>query len=164
MDLVLRPMTADEWEPWNVQQAAGYVEQLVEMGGLTLTDAEAKAARDDESLLPDGMATAGHRFLVAEHDGQPVAWLWLGVADDPTTPATVWVYDVEVHAGSRGQGIGRRVMELAEEVVRDMGGTSIMLNVFAGNEVARSLYDSLGYEVVESRPSGHNMHKDLASP
>lgn len=163
-DVILRPMRADEWDGWIAQQAAGYVDQLVNMGGYTQTDAEAKAVSDDETLLPDGMATAGHRFLIAEEGSTPgheVAWLWLGPGDDPSTPDTVWVYDLEVGANERGRGYGRAVMVLAEAAARAMGGTLIMLNVFAGNDVAIALYDSLGYEVIEIRPSGQNMRKAL---
>ena len=158
MDLALRPMRADEWESWNAQQSAGYVEQLVEMGGFTLADAEAKAASDDATLLPDGMATEGHHFLVAEDDGREVGWLWLGPGDDPSAR---WVYDIEIAAAERGCGYGRAVMTLAEQRVRELGATSVMLNVFAGNAVAIALYESLGYEVVEIRPSGRNLRKAL---
>ena len=43
---ILRPMTADEWPGWAAHIDRGYVEQMVEMGGMTAEAAEAKAAAD----------------------------------------------------------------------------------------------------------------------
>ena len=47
-------------------------------------------------------------------------------------------------------------MEAAEEWTRERGGTRVALNVFGPNLVARSLYDSLGYEVLAT-----SMFKDI---
>jgi hypothetical protein len=78
----LRPMTAAEWPAWAAQIDRGYVEQMVEMGGMTEEAAEAKAASDWPVLLPDGPLTAGHSYFVAEAGGRRVATLWLGERHD----------------------------------------------------------------------------------
>jgi ribosomal protein S18 acetylase RimI-like enzyme len=158
--VILRPVRPDEWAGWCAQQIEGYIRQMVDLGGWSPADARAKAADDHARLLPDGIATAGHRFLVAELGDRPVGWLWLGT--DRVDPTAVWVYDIEVVPDSRRQGVGRQIMTAAEEQVTTMGGTTIMLNVFAGNQVAIDLYDALGFTTVETRPSGQNMAKVLA--
>ncbi len=154
-------MTAAEWSAWADHIDRGYVEQMVEMGGMTAEAAEAKAAADWPALLPDGPLTAGHSYFVAESGGRRVATLWLGQRHDELDGDLVWVYDVEVDADVRGQGHGRAVMLLAESEVRRPGFTRIGLNVFARNVAALALYTSLGYRTVRTHDTGHNMLKDL---
>ena len=47
-------------------------------------------------------------------------------------------------------------MNAGEEYVRGLGASTMALNVFAQNDVARSLYDKLGYLVTNV-----NMQKEL---
>jgi len=79
-------------------------------------------------------------------DGQPFS----GAGD------SWFVFDVEIAKEHRGRGYGRAAMEAAEEWTRERGGTRVALNVFGPNLTARSLYDSLGYEVLATA-----MFKDL---
>ena len=58
----------------------------------------------------------------------------------------IWIYDVEIDEQFRGRGLGREAMGLAEQEARARGLARVELNVFGGNEVARNLYRSLGYE------------------
>ncbi len=157
----LRPMTAAEWVAWAEHIDRGYVEQMVEMGGMSRRAAEAKAAADWARLLPDGPLTAGHTYFVAESGGRRVATLWLGELDDELDGALVWVFDIEVDADVRGRGYGRAVMVLAEQEVGAVGRSRIGLNVFARNVTAIALYTSLGYRVARRTETGQNMLKDL---
>ena len=61
------------------------------------------------------------------------------------SPATVWIYDVAIDEGCRGLGLGRALMRAAHEWAADHGASTVELNVFGGNVVARGLYTSLGY-------------------
>jgi ribosomal protein S18 acetylase RimI-like enzyme len=45
----------------------------------------------------------------------------------------------------RGQGFGRQAMRLAETLAGREGAVTIGLNVLGHNQVARALYESLGY-------------------
>jgi ribosomal protein S18 acetylase RimI-like enzyme len=58
-----------------------------------------------------------------------------------------WVFEIEIEPAFRGHGYGRAAMRLAEAEARSRGMTSLGLNVHGQNTVARSLYESLGYEV-----------------
>jgi len=62
-------------------------------------------------------------------------------------PHMARVNDVEVDEAFRGRGYGRQAMLLAEQEAAAQGMTSVGLNVHGSNTVARSLYDSLGYQV-----------------
>jgi ribosomal protein S18 acetylase RimI-like enzyme len=47
---------------------------------------------------------------------------------------------------ARGQGLGRRLLERAEERVAEIGAKSLTLHVFANNVRARSLYRAQDFE------------------
>ena len=61
------------------------------------------------------------------------------------------VDNVVVDERWRGQGIGRRLLELAEEHFRETGLAAMQLTVRADNTVALGLYRSLGYSIKEAR-------------
>lgn len=69
-----------------------------------------------------------------------------------------WVSELEVDHGWRGNGYGRQIMTLAEDVCLKHGITQLRLNFFGSNIIARRLYESLGYSVLFQK-----MAKDLAS-
>lgn len=50
-----------------------------------------------------------------------------------------------------GRGIGRRLVAMAEQYYRQRGLDGMQLTVRADNAPARTLYDSLGYQIVERR-------------
>lgn len=95
-------------------------------------------------------------------DGVAAGALWIGpVEGQPEAPGAIaadwWVWEIEIAAASRGRGLGRAAMLLAEAEVLSAGGRTLGLNVFGGNAVARGLYESLGYGVTQVR-----MRKDLS--
>jgi ribosomal protein S18 acetylase RimI-like enzyme len=55
------------------------------------------------------------------------------------------LYEIEIEERLRGRGFGREAMLAFEQRARELGAEKVTLNVFGGNEVARSLYHSLGY-------------------
>lgn len=52
----------------------------------------------------------------------------------------------------RGRGLGRRLMEALRAEARARGVRELFLEVRADNPVARSLYESLGFEAIAVRP------------
>ena len=62
--------------------------------------------------------------------------------------AGAWLYDITIDEAARGRGLGRATMLALEAEVKALGFAEIGLNVWGGNEVARSLYRSLGYAEV----------------
>jgi len=51
-----------------------------------------------------------------------------------------------VNTDARGFGVGRRLLALAEDCVRERGARSLTLHVFSNNHRARSLYDDFGFD------------------
>ena len=150
-------MREPEFEPYLDTSLEGYAAFVARNHAISLEAARARAAASKAEMLPDGLASPGHRFWVAELEtGEHVGELWLGLRriDDVDV---VWVYDVRVDERLRGRGYGRQIMEAADGLARDMGGERLGLNVFADNPIARGLYESIGYVEISRQ-----MRKDVA--
>ncbi len=57
----------------------------------------------------------------------------------------------------RGIGIGKALMQSAEEVAREKGFEKIVLSTFADNKIARHLYEEIGYKLVGIREKHFKM-------
>jgi len=58
-----------------------------------------------------------------------------------------WVYYLAVAADFRKQGLGRKMMEAAEQWLRERNAPKIQLMVRDDNEAAIGFYKALGYDV-----------------
>lgn len=58
------------------------------------------------------------------------------------------IANVAVEPSFRGRGIARALMEHALDYIREMGGAWAVLQVRADNQIARGLYERLGFQVV----------------
>jgi ribosomal protein S18 acetylase RimI-like enzyme len=140
----LRPMRQDEFDAFAEHGREGYVRQLVEFSGMEPAAAQAKAERDYAMTLPQGLETPGHWLFAVEADGRRVGTVWFAerVLDGRTV---AYLYEIEIDETERGRGLGRAAMEAFEREAARRGLTELELNVFGGNTVARSLYQSLGW-------------------
>ena len=137
-------MRDDEFERWLPTMRDGYAEDMVVNGGLSEERAREKAVNDVERLFPEGRTAPDQSVFVIEADGRPVGDLWVAAREGDVQDG-LWIYDVRVHEAERGRGYGKAAMLFAEEEARRRGFDRIGLMVFGGNDVARSLYRSLGY-------------------
>jgi len=145
MSVGFRPMTDDEFAVWLPQMRDLYAEDMVRNAGLAPERATSKAADDVERLFPGGEPSTDQLVFVVEVDGEPIGDLWLAERDD-AFQRSLFVYDIRLDEPARGKGYGKAAMLFAEEEARRRGHDRVSLNVFGGNDVARSLYRSLGYE------------------
>lgn len=139
----LRPMTTDEYDAWIPRAIADYAADHAAAGSRPAETSVERARKEFAELLPQGPQTDQHHLLAAESDGARVGILWLRV---PSNDAAAFVFVVEVETQMRGRGYGRAIMLAAESYACDLGATALRLHVFGSNTVARSLYESLGYE------------------
>ncbi len=150
----LADKTQAELDAWLPPMIAHYVDERVGAGE-DRDSAQGNAAMQFGQLFPDGRPGEGQHVMTALHDGREVGALWMG-RPLGSSAGTWFVFWVGIDEEHRGKGLGREVMEAAEAWARAREGTRIALNVFGPNHVARSLYDSLGYEVMAT-----SMFKDL---
>lgn len=141
----LRPMRDDEFAAFVVESQERFARDMVENGGLDPEPAHTKAEHDYARLLPDGLASAGQFLFVVEDEGGAARGALWFADEERNGRRSAFLYDIHVDEISRGQGIGRLAVQLLEQEVSARGLTSIELNVFGGNTIARSLYRSLGY-------------------
>ncbi|WP_307786124.1 GNAT family N-acetyltransferase [Rathayibacter sp. SD072] len=157
MTVSLAPFPPSDLAGWMTAQRASYVDDRLRAG-----DDEAAAERNAQAshdrLFPDGRLAPGHDVLRILDDGLPVGVIWVG-PHPQELDGVAWIWDVEVDEPSRGHGLGRAAMLLAEEHALALGYRALALNVFGFNTTARGLYESLGYETTAVQ-----MRKELGTP
>jgi ribosomal protein S18 acetylase RimI-like enzyme len=141
---VIRPLREDEYDAFVGRGLAFYVNDMV-AAGVDRDVAQAKADRDLPQILPQGLATPDHSMYAIEDEGRFAGYLWL-CDRDSELGHSLFVYAIEIDEEFRGRGLGRAAMVFAEEAAKRLGIAKVALNVFGGNEVARRLYRSLGYQ------------------
>jgi ribosomal protein S18 acetylase RimI-like enzyme len=142
--VTFRPLREDEFEAWAAEHTQGYAEGMISFADLSRDHAEAKAERELAAVLPQGVETEStHLWVVEDETGRNVGSILLGVRE-----GEAWLYDITIAEAERGRGFGRAAMLALEDEVRSLGFDKLLLNVWGGNEVARSLYSSLGYAEV----------------
>ena len=88
-------------------------------------------------------------FLGIDDDGQILGMLSLIILKIPTGNKA-WIEDVVVDVKSRGEGLGKSLMDHALERARILGAKSIDLTSRPSRESANKLYQSLGYKIRET--------------
>lgn len=148
--LALRTMNHSEFAHFRERATADYARARVKAGDWDEASAGARARAVFDERLPRGLST-------------PEIFLWTIVdADTGRTVGSLWIerrlrggkrsahiVDLFVEEDSRGTGIGRGAMQLAEAKLRDEWIEEITLNVFGDNDVALSLYRTLGFKVID---------------
>ena len=88
---------------------------------------------------------------MARVDDVEVGWIWVTLPEAAgSTDAgsrRAWIHNIEVHPAHRGRGYARRMIQLIEAELAQIGVPELGLNVFGTNTVAIGLYESLGFEV-----------------
>jgi len=140
----VRPMrAADAAEVARLSGELGYPARCEEI--------EARFAR----LVDD----PAERVFVA-HDGEDHVrgWLHVRAGFDLTGPMHAEVHGLVVDAHHRGRGIGRRLLEAAEEWAAVRGCRAMKVRSNAVRTRARAFYERAGYEVTKTQ---HHFRKPL---
>jgi RimJ/RimL family protein N-acetyltransferase len=141
MRVVVRPA-----EPGDAAQLVALASSVGgEPEGWLISDSTWRSAGDERRYVRAIRRHPDAAVLVALLDDQVVGRLSL--ARDPH-PASRHVADLGVMVSSarRRQGIGRALLEAAEDWAGAAGIRKLELHVFPHNEAARRLYESCGYE------------------
>ena len=123
--------------------------------GYTTEEATLNIAQNEQALFVDGAPNDDQRFFDVMDDETKVGTLWLATREKRKS-GEWFVYDIVINEEFRCKGFGRSAMRAAEDYVKSQGGTRLALNVFGPNVVARSLYESMGYNAMAIE-----MRKDL---
>ena len=71
-----------------------------------------------------------------------------------------WLYYLAADPQRRGQGIGRALVNAAEDALTELGCPKVQLMVRPGNQDVLGFYDSLGYERFDTTTTGKRLIAD----
>ena len=92
-------------------------------------------------------AASGYHFVMAEQYGRLVGYACYG-----QIPCTVGSYDlywIAVHPDIQGKGLGQRLLQETEHLIRDAGGSRIYVDTSQRLQYAstRAFYENAGYRL-----------------
>ena len=151
----LRPMTEEEYVVWREQSQREYAEEIATSRDLDPAAAVAQAAGEFAELLPDGLASRDMHLWTAVVGDEAVGIGWFELRQR-ASGVSAWIFDISLDPARRGQGLGRELLDALHDAARELGATSMTLNVFGDNPTAIRLYESSGYTV-----TAQQMRRDL---
>ena len=153
MNIQYQQPTDEDWE-WFIPKYAltawesmhAHRQELI-----TIEKVQANLERQLERFRgPEGLENIA--YIARDENGQRIGFIWLIESTSGFTAAAfAWVMCVYVEAGFRGEGIGRKLMELGEKWARERNLIDIILNVSNKNDAAIQLYESMGFELETRR-------------
>jgi ribosomal protein S18 acetylase RimI-like enzyme len=111
------------------------------------------------AFLADQMIRRDATVLVAEHDGQVVAYLFAAIEDasmKELRDEAGYIHDVMVDDSARRLGIAAALVEAATDWLRERGARRVLLWTAPRNEAAQRLFTRLGF-----RPTMVEMTREL---
>jgi GNAT superfamily N-acetyltransferase len=134
-----RAITQVRIESWRAAYA-GVIDQRV-LDAMDLDrEAAQRAERWDEHHSDPRSAE-----LLAEVDGVPAGWAWLGPSIDDDLPEDGQIFAIYARPGYWSVGVGHALLTDAEERLRATGFARAHLWVLEGNERAASFYERHGW-------------------
>jgi ribosomal protein S18 acetylase RimI-like enzyme len=123
-----------------------YAADKVQAGDWSRAEAESKAAKDVDGLLPEGPVTRNHFLYTVTDDSIPaeVGIVWFALTDSGVG-RSVWIYDLIIHEDFRRRGYASQTLNLVEQKAARLGATRVGLHVFGHNKGAQALYKEQGY-------------------
>ena len=150
--LKLQPMTEAEFDTYKAWEIEDYAAEIARSFRLPQDEARAAAIRDIDGALGQGLASPNqllYNLVLDAEDGEKrLGYLWIDV---DSQKKRCYIYDIYLHPEFRGQGWGRKTLELLETMLKEQGIARISLNVFAHNSTAQALYRKMGFEVTNMR-------------
>ena len=128
-----------------------YIKDLAEIERLTFSDPWSEKAFKDSLLSP-----FSHFFVFVEN-GKAIGYAGLYAISGEGS-----VTNVATHPSARGRGVARALLKRMMEEARTLSLEFISLEVRESNEVARHLYESLGFEAMGKRKNFYSKPREDA--
>ena len=153
---MLVPMSESEYLVFLAAAVPDYAADKVAAGEWTAEQSLDLARQSFESLLPEGLQSAGHHFFTIRDDERvPVGVLWFAEKHRGGNEVA-YVFNVGIEPAHRRKGHASRAFFALEDELRRLGLSGVALHVFGHNPGAQALYAKLGY-----RPTNINMFKEI---
>ncbi|CAG1017020.1 diamine N-acetyltransferase [Anaerolineales bacterium] len=86
-------------------------------------------------------------FIAEDEAGKRAGFLHLQIQTDYFNGSKVaYISDIAVDSSFEGQGVGRTLLDKAEDWAREQGCSLLTLYVFSNNSRARKVYEKLGFK------------------
>ncbi len=133
-----------------------YAAEKCRAGTWSENEALEKATEEFATLLPEGLKTKDHYlFTFRDETGNDLGMVWVLVTEE-SRGRCAFIFDVKIRSEKQNQGYGKEALRLLEVMLKRMNVKKISLHVFAHNERAIHVYESLGYEKTD-----YHMSKSL---
>lgn len=109
-------------------------------------DAPAAAAR-----LSRILSRSDQQFIIAEVDGSLAGWVHAVIAESIESERFVTIGGLVVDRRHRLKGIGRKLMEHAEQWAREQGCVIVRLRSSSTRTAAHRFYEALGYTNIKTQ-------------
>jgi ribosomal protein S18 acetylase RimI-like enzyme len=166
-DVALIPLPENGRDAFVEAEIADYAVQQVRDAGWPRDGALERARAELTPVLTREFAEGaeqGHQLWSAmDSVGSCVGWLWVTAVVD-ASPQSVFLEQITVAKSFRRRGYGRAMLAALEELLADSGVDELRLTVFVGNEPARRLYASAGYEQLDDDGRECRLRKRLTRP
>lgn len=122
------------------------VQQLAAATGFFSTEEIGIAVELVEERLCQGVAS-GYEFLFVEHQGQVVGYTCFGPI--PGTQGSYDLYWIIVDPQRQGEGIGKRLLERSEAIIRRQGGRRLYIETSSRGQYqpTQAFYQRCGYHL-----------------
>ena len=155
-NVTLIEMDEASFREYRSHLARDYAADKVRSGVWSADEAEDRAAKELDGLLPDGALSRDHYLYSVRDESVPaeVGMVWVSPRDSGAGRA-LWIYDIIVHDKFRRRGYATRMLNQVEYKARELGAGRVELHVFGHNQGARALYEKLGYtptSIVMAKP------------
>lgn len=103
--------------------------------------------------------TAGCEFYLVVKDGVRVGFI--SVEIDPSDPKALFLVEIQMENGHRGEGALKAVRPDIRKIMRDKGLTAITGSVHRDNPLI-TFYEAIGYRKTSITPTRYNIRKDFS--
>lgn len=134
--------------PLDETEILALVPRLVEFGAPAWRDPKRMTEVDQGKIREalDDPAAGGHVILVACANGAIAGFIHLhALMDHYAETPHGHISDLVVHPRHEGRGIGRRLMDAAEEWAKAHGYRWLTISVFLANSRAKEMYERAGF-------------------
>lgn len=138
-------MNDAEYDTWYNSCIVSYAKDKQVALNITNDEAMKLSADSFKELLINGLATPDHYiFHVLNEANEKVGYVWYALFEEWGV-RNIFLFDIEIIDKFRGHGYGKATMEQLEQQAKDLNADKVSLHVFGQNNIAKSLYESLGF-------------------
>jgi ribosomal protein S18 acetylase RimI-like enzyme len=152
MKVQLQKMTESEFSHYSTFSYENYVSDYAIHANISIEKAKEKTGNGDIKRTKNDL------WYLAKVDEQIIGFFWIQIYPDKNDS---FGYDIFLDETYRGKGHGRQVMEQGKELLSAHRISKLRVSVFKDNLIAKSLYDSLGFYVVETNEQAQTFRMQI---